>query len=225
MTAKQLRKILAKLPDDTIVCKTDGENGCANLDTVRYCPQFNILYLEPYWSRSATSNIDMNYSISRPSSRPRLDKFTLAQIRNYAEKGKRIVDEKHDGKTHQIRIILSIWDEYLFGSKLRHSEWLSLVVDDTREWGGKLGVGRQCVVCEFEWESLPMQEGGTKCNARDIDLSSIYAVCDECARMLGFTPKDKVVGVWMDECEVCHQRTPCTNLHHDWEPAKKGGAK
>ena len=156
MTVKQLRKILAKLPDDTLVCKTDGEHGCSNLDTVRYCPQFNILYIEPYWSRSATSNIDMNYSVGRP----RLAKFALAQIRDYAEKGKRIVDEKHDGKPHQIRIILSIWDEYLFGSKLWHSEWLSLLVDDVREAGGKLGVGRQCVVCEFEWESLPMQEGG-----------------------------------------------------------------
>ena len=158
MTVKHLRKILAKLPDDTLICKTDGENGCSNLDAVRYCPQFNILYIEPYWSRSATSNIDMNYSVGRP----RLDKFTLSQIRNYAEKGKRIVDEKHDGKPHHIRIILSIWDEYLFGSKLRHSEWLSLLVDDVREAGGKLGVGRQCVVCEFKWESLPMQEGGAR---------------------------------------------------------------
>jgi len=154
MTVKQLRKILAKLPDDTLVCKTDGEQGCSNLDTVRYCPQFDILYLEPYWSRSATSNIDMNCSIRRP----RLDKPTLTQIRNYAEEGKRIVDEKHDGKPHQIRIILSIWDEYLFGSKIKHFEWLSLLVDDVREGGDKLGVGLQCVVCEFEWESLLMQK-------------------------------------------------------------------
>ena len=157
MTVKHLRRILAKIPDDTLICKTDGESGCENLDTVRYCPQFNILYLEPFWIRSATSNIDMNPS-SSSRDRPKLDKFTLAQIRNYAEKGKRIVDDKHDGKMHQIRIILSIWDGYLFESKLRHSQWLSLIVDDTWECGGKLGVGRLCVVCEFEWESLPMQE-------------------------------------------------------------------
>lgn len=161
MTAKQLRKILAKLPDDTLVCKTDGEHGCSNLDTVRYCPQFDILYLEPYWSRSATSNIDMN-PLSSSRDRLKLDKFTLAQIRNYAEKGKRIVDEKHDGKTHRVRIILSTWDEYLFGKKLRRDQWLSLIVDDVREAGGKLGVGRQCVVCEFEWKSLPIQEGAAQ---------------------------------------------------------------
>lgn len=156
MTAKQLRKILAKLPDDTYICKTDGEHGCSNLDTVRYCPQFNILYIEPCWTRENTSNIDMNHS-SR--SDLKLDRFWLNCIHNFAQKGKRIVDEKHDGKTHRVRIILSTWDEYLFGKKLRRDQWLSLLVDDVREGGGKLGVGRQCVVCEFEWESLPMQEG------------------------------------------------------------------
>jgi len=159
VTVKQLRKILAKLPDDTLVCKTDGEQGCSNLDTVRYCPQFSILYIEPYWTRENTSNIDMNHS-SR--SDLKLDRFWLNCIYGFAKKGKRIVDEKHDGKTHRVRIILSTWDEYLFGKKLRRDQWLSLLVDDVREAGGKLGVGRQCVVCEFEWESLPMQEGGAK---------------------------------------------------------------
>ena len=58
-------------------------------------------------------------------------------------------------------------------------------------------------------------------NARDIDISNIHAVCGDCARTLGFTPKDKTVGIWMDECGVCHLRKPCTDLHHDWEPAKE----
>ena len=60
-------------------------------------------------------------------------------------------------------------------------------------------------------------------NARDINLSNIHAVCGDCARTLGFTPKNKVVGVWMGECGVCHQRKPCTNLWHDWNPPKRGG--
>lgn len=62
-------------------------------------------------------------------------------------------------------------------------------------------------------------------SARDIDLSSIHAVCDDCARTLGFTPKDKAVGVWMDECGVCHLRKACTDLHHDWKQVKKGETK
>lgn len=59
-------------------------------------------------------------------------------------------------------------------------------------------------------------------SAKAIDLSNIHAVCDDCARTLGFTPKDKIVGVWMDECEVCHLQKPCTDLHHDWKQSKKG---
>jgi hypothetical protein len=35
--------------------------------------------------------------------------------------------------------------------------------------------------------------------------------------------KDKAVGVWTDECGICHERKPCTNLHHDWK--KEGGAE
>ena len=50
-------------------------------------------------------------------------------------------------------------------------------------------------------------------------------VRDRIPRKFGFTPEDKVVGVWMDECGVCHQRKPCTDLHHDWKPPKEGGNK
>lgn len=56
--------------------------------------------------------------------------------------------------------------------------------------------------------------------AKDIDLSETGAVCDDCASLLGYTRKDKAVGVWTDECGVCHQRKPCTDLHHDWKPIK-----
>lgn len=62
-------------------------------------------------------------------------------------------------------------------------------------------------------------------NSRYIDLSAVCAVCDDCARTLGFTPKNKIVGVWTDECGVCHQRKSCTNLWYDWNPPKKGGDK
>lgn len=149
MTAKELKKILNKIPDDTIICSPIGEEGCVNLDTVRYCPQYNIMYLCEYWNREDNGkSLNMNPQI------PRVDKFLLHQIRDFAETGKKIVDEKHDGKMHTIQIIHSQWDEYILGITTRHHEWLSLVVDDTRERGGKLGVGKQTVLLSFEWESL-----------------------------------------------------------------------
>lgn len=54
-----------------------------------------------------------------------------------------------------------------------------------------------------------------------IDYSNVGAVCSDCAKKAGFTRKDKVVGVWDGECEVCHQTKPCTHLWHDWNPPKK----
>ena len=50
------------------------------------------------------------------------------------------------------------------------------------------------------------------------DYSNICAVCYDCARNAGFTPKEKAVGVWVDICGICHEKKPCTNLHHDWMP-------
>ena len=57
------------------------------------------------------------------------------------------------------------------------------------------------------------------------DYSNVGAVCYDCAKSAGYTPKDKAVGVWTDECGICHQMKPCTNLTHDWNPPKKGRAK
>lgn len=57
-------------------------------------------------------------------------------------------------------------------------------------------------------------EGDTKMGT---DYSEVGAVCRECAKAAGFTPKDKAVGVWMDECGICHKQKPCTNLWHDWQ--------
>lgn len=62
-------------------------------------------------------------------------------------------------------------------------------------------------------------------NARDIDLSSVNTICFDCAQLLGFEQKYKAVGVWTDNCEVCHQRKACTNLWHDWKQVEKGEAK
>ena len=55
------------------------------------------------------------------------------------------------------------------------------------------------------------------------DYSNIGAVCSDCARAAGLEPKDKIVGVWTDECGICHRRKPCTDLNHDWK--KKEGTK
>lgn len=52
------------------------------------------------------------------------------------------------------------------------------------------------------------------------DYTNIGAVCFDCARKAGFSQKNKAVGVWVDECGICHERKPCTDLHHDWMPPK-----
>lgn len=46
------------------------------------------------------------------------------------------------------------------------------------------------------------------------------SVCDECARRMGWQPKDKVVGTWTGKCDFCGEFKPLTSLHHDWR--KKG---
>ena len=55
------------------------------------------------------------------------------------------------------------------------------------------------------------------------DYSEIRTVCFDCAISAGFEQKDKVVGVWIAECEICHEKKPCTDLFHDWK--KKEGGK
>lgn len=57
------------------------------------------------------------------------------------------------------------------------------------------------------------------------DYADVSAVCFDCARAAGFTPKDKVAGVWVDKCGICNQRKPCTDLWHDWKPEKEGEVK
>ena len=55
------------------------------------------------------------------------------------------------------------------------------------------------------------------------DYSQVHAVCRDCAMAAGFQPKNKAVGVWMDTCDICYERKPCTSLWHDWVPPKKKG--
>lgn len=52
------------------------------------------------------------------------------------------------------------------------------------------------------------------------DYTNIGAVCFDCARNAGFSQKKKSVIVRNDEYGICHERKPCTDLHHDWMPPK-----
>jgi len=56
---------------------------------------------------------------------------------------------------------------------------------------------------------------------KQTDYSNIGAVCFDCAKAAGFTFKKKAAGVWKDECGICHEQKPCTNLWHDWNPPKR----
>ena len=64
-----------------------------------------------------------------------------------------------------------------------------------------------------------------------IDYSNVSAVCFDCAQKAGFVQKNKIVGAWIGECDICHKQKPCTDLWHDWVPKNnktkinKGGAK
>lgn len=148
MTAKELKKILNKVPDTAQVFggeeKFDG--NCS------YNVRLNIVDLGP---RHAVVGEDIDLCKTKREL-PYLSWFWLDIANRMATKGSEIAHNKKDGKAHRVRVIFSQWDEYLFGSKLKRHEWISLVVDDTREDGGKLGVGKQWVVCDFQeragWE-------------------------------------------------------------------------
>lgn len=52
-------------------------------------------------------------------------------------------------------------------------------------------------------------------------LENVGAVCFDCAKREGFVLKEKAMGVWEGECEICHQRRPCTHLWNDWNPPRQ----
>lgn len=56
-------------------------------------------------------------------------------------KGVEIATNKADGAVHHVEVTCSQWER---------SKWLSLIVDDMREDGGKLGVGSQSSVYKAE---------------------------------------------------------------------------
>lgn len=151
MYAKDLIEILKKLPEDTIICKTSGESGCDGLESAKYFPQFNILYLEPYWGRKSKGYIDMGNEDSvffGQESRCPYSKDELWEIRDLAKKGKEIVDAKKDGRMHSIQVIFTKREDFQTPGKC-----FSLVVDG--EWlGGCIAPMDGTVVCDFEWESI-----------------------------------------------------------------------
>ena len=65
----------------------------------------------------------------------------------WISEGKSIAERKHkeDGKQHRVMLIESHWNGY---------NWPSLVVDDRREMGGKLGLGKQYHLADFMWPEV-----------------------------------------------------------------------
>lgn len=151
MIAKDLIEILKKLPEDTIICKTLGEEGCAGLNSAKYFPQYNILYLTPFWDRRSRGFIDMAdgdcvyFGGYGGSPHCPFSKEELTTIRDLAREGKRIVDEKADGKMHRIQVE---------GFEKPHRDF-TLWVDEKYIEGAKCSPARaRCFYVDFEWESL-----------------------------------------------------------------------
>lgn len=42
------------------------------------------------------------------------------------------------------------------------------------------------------------------------------SVCKECAVKMGYEPDDKMVGVWVANCDFCGKRKRLTSLSNDW---------
>lgn len=149
MTAKELRKCLAKVPDDAEIC-----NGMGDPDYPVYNIETNQFYLTDSTYYPHGKLIDVSKS---KKDCPHLDKFHLDKAHRLVVRGKKIVNAKNDHENHTICVVFSRWDEYLFAAKLKRHEWLTLCVDDVREEGMKLGVGRQWKVCEFsEFAASPI---------------------------------------------------------------------
>ena len=150
LTVKELRRAIRDLPEDAIVflCTEKTKFG-VTFDEIRFSLKENNLYLGAHAFQECSSALDMlNIRNQRM-----LDKHGFKDARDMVRDAKRLVESKQDGKKHRIQIILSEWAEYLCGQLLHRNRWLSAVVDDMREFGGKLGVGSQTKLCDFEMES------------------------------------------------------------------------
>ena len=53
-----------------------------------------------------------------------------------------------------------------------------------------------------------------------IEYSNIGTICFDCAMKARFVQKNKIVGAWIGECDICNKQKPCTDLWHDWKPPK-----
>lgn len=149
MRAKDLIEILQQLPEDTIICETTGEGGCEEYNSAKYFPQFNILYLEPWWRRKSRGYIDMangDAVFNGSNTRCPFSKDDLLRIRDLARKGKEIVDAKDDGKMHRIQVVQTF-------AVFEDCNDLALKVDGQYARGNR-GEGVKSVICDFEWESL-----------------------------------------------------------------------
>lgn len=154
MFAKDLIKILQKLPPDTIICKTNGEDGSSVFCSAKYSPQYDILFLEPWWEREHRDYIDMadgDCMFFNRQSRCPYSREELLKIRNLARQGKKIVDDKKDGRMHRIQVTSrAVEKSNPFEADGRE---FSLLVDN--EWVGGLNpVNMKETVCDFEWESF-----------------------------------------------------------------------
>ena len=47
--------------------------------------------------------------------------------------------------------------------------------------------------------------------------------CVDCAKRLGFVPKDKAVGVWKSKCAYCGQVKEVCDDENDYYPPKETG--
>lgn len=149
MYAKDLIEILRKLPEDTIICRTSGEEGCIDLNSAKYFPQHNILYLEPYWMRRGRGFIDMadrDAVFFNGKSRCSFYKEELLMIRDLAKEGKAIVDALKDGKRHRIQVVqtFAVFDDCTD---------FALKVDGEYARGNR-GEGVKSIICDFDWESI-----------------------------------------------------------------------
>lgn len=151
MTVKDLKEILEVLPDDTSICKVDGNSGCQSLDCVRYCPEYSILYLEPYYidrfRRRDNINLDGFSTLSKNDLRR--DKETMNRIWRLAHEAKLIVDAKNDGKMHNIVVF----------ADLERPSLAQCACIDNKEWFGAKcrTIGLVTPIIEFEWESLGLR--------------------------------------------------------------------
>lgn len=153
MYAKDLIEILQKLPEDTLICKTSREAGCADLNSVKYFPQYNILYLGQFWERKTRGFIDMADGDSMyfgdygASPHCPFSKEELRTIRDLARDGKKFVNKLKDGKMHHIQVV------WTFAVSEDMCNDFAVKVDE-KYIGGQRGEGVKLVICDFEWESL-----------------------------------------------------------------------